>query len=482
MSTEKLPSKQHDFSQWYNRVIYDAQLVDESPTRGCIVLRPYGYALWENIVRLLDARFKERGIQNAYFPLLIPESFLKKEAQHVEGFSPELAVVTHAGGKQLEEPYVIRPTSETIIYHMMARWISSWRDLPLQINQWANVIRWEMRTRPFLRTAEFLWQEGHTAHADRDEALTKVKEMLAVYVDVLQNELCIPLFTGEKTPKERFAGADVTMTMEAMMPDGRALQMGTSHLLAHTFPAAYGVSFQDKDGSVKSPWCTSWGFTTRSIGAAVMVHGDDNGLVLPPSIAQYQIVIVPIYKTPEEQADVLAAAQQYKKILQDAGMRVHIDTRDERPGAKYFYWELRGVPIRLELGPRDVAAQTVMAVPRVIAEGAPKKCVVAAAEITTALPAMLKELARLLFERALAYRSKNIASTVTDSFESFAELLQKQNLFLKTGWCFDRGCEEALTAYQGSIRCILDEMPAPGAKCFCCKKTATHVVIAAKSY
>lgn len=482
MSTNKLPSKAHDFFGWYNEVIYQAQLVDESPTRGCVVLRPYGYALWENISKEVDRRFKKNGVQNAYFPLLIPESFLKKEAEHVEGFSPELAVVTHAGGKKLEEPYVIRPTSETIIYHSLSRWISSWRDLPIQINQWANVVRWEMRTRPFLRTAEFLWQEGHTAHVSREEAYAKTKEMLELYTTYISEELCIPLFTGKKTPKERFAGADETMTMEGMMPDGKALQMGTSHLLAQSFPAAYGVQFQDKDGQMKAPWCTSWGITTRLIGAAVMVHGDDAGLVLPPAIAQYQVVIVPIFKTEDERVAVMTAAQAYSDMLDAVGIRVTIDSRDERPGAKFFYWELRGVPIRLELGPRDVAAGTVMCAPRLVAEGAERKTVLQHDHVVMGVTHALKALSTLLKERALMYRKAQTQELYAASIETFGKTIEEYNGFVKTGWCFARECEDGLAEFKGSIRCILDEQVPDNAKCFGCQKPASHVVLAAKSY
>ncbi len=482
MSNAKLPSKLTDFTGWYNEVIYQAELVDESPTRGCVVLRPYGYALWENIVRILDARFKEKGIQNAYFPLLIPESFLRKEANHVEGFSPELAVVTHAGGKQLEEPYVIRPTSETIIYHMMSRWITSWRDLPLQLNQWANVVRWEMRTRPFLRTAEFLWQEGHTAHATREEALAKAQEMLELYTQVIREELCIPLFTGQKTPKERFAGADATFTMEGMMPDGKALQMGTSHLLAHSFPAAYGVQFQDKDGQMKSPWCTSWGFTTRVIGATIMVHGDDAGLVLPPAIAQYHVVIVPIFKTEEEKNVVYAVASEHKASLEQAGIRVHIDMRDERPGAKFFFWELRGVPIRLEMGPRDVSQQTVILVPRVVAHNTDRKSVVSFDALVSTVRTALKSFSQLLYQRALAYRDTQMIEQSSDSIESFGKVIEECNGFVKAGWCFSRECEDALIPYKGSIRCIIDEPVSNESLCFSCRTPAKHIVLAAKSY
>jgi len=365
---------------------------------------------------------------------------------------------------------------------MMARWISSWRDLPLQLNQWANVVRWEMRTRPFLRTAEFLWQEGHTAHATREDALAKTKEMLGVYIKFISEELCIPVFSGEKTPKERFAGGEATFTMEGMMPDGKALQMGTSHLLSHSFPAAYGVQFQDKDGQMKSPWCTSWGVTTRMIGAAIMVHGDDAGLVLPPAIAQYQVVIVPIFKSEEEKATVLAAAQAHKHALEAAGVRAHMDLRDERPGAKFFHWELRGVPLRLELGPRDVAQKVVMLVPRLVSDGAERKKVVGAGELVATVHGALKDLATLLFARAKAYRDAQLISASQRTLAQFGKMIEEYNGFVRTGWCFDRTCEEALVAYKGSIRCILDEVVPDGAECFCCQKPATHMVLAAKSY
>jgi len=482
MSNEKLPLKSKDFFGWYNEVIYQAQLIDESPTRGCVVLRPYGYSLWENISKEIDRQFKKHGIQNAYFPLLIPESFLKKEADHVEGFSPELAVVTHAGGKKLEEPYVIRPTSETIIYNSLARWISSWRDLPIRINQWANVVRWEMRTRPFLRTSEFLWQEGHTAHITKEEALVQAAEILELYTHFITHELCIPVFTGKKTPKERFAGADQTLTMEAMMPDGKALQMGTSHVLAQSFPAAYGVQFQDKDGMMKTPWCTSWGITTRLIGAAVMVHGDDNGLILPPAIAQYQVVVIPIFRTEDERATVFEAASRYQKLLEESGLRVHIDTRDERPGAKFFYWELRGVPIRLELGPRDVAAGAVLIAPRIVAENEQRKITVSSELVVGSVHTALHTLRSLLYARALAYRAEQVREVYQGDIATFGKTIEEYNGFVRTGWCFDRGCENELTEYKGSIRCILDEIVPDNAQCFACKKPATHVVIVAKSY
>lgn len=483
MSNTQLPSKHSDFSSWYQEVIHAAQLVDQSPTRGCIVFRPYGYAMWEHVSKNLDARFKAHGVENAYFPLLIPESFLKREADHVEGFAPEVAVVTHAGGKELEEKYVIRPTSETIIYHMFARWISSWRDMPLKVNQWANVVRWEMRTRPFLRTAEILWQEGHSAHASREEADDMARTMHSTYTDFLENDLCIPVFKGRKTDKERFAGADTTYTMEAMMPDGKALQMGTSHLLAHGFPAAYGVQFQDKDGGLKSPWCVSWGMTTRTIGAAVMVHGDDAGLVLPPAIAPHQVVIVPIFKNDEEKAAVMARARDYMALLGSAGIRVHCDDRDERPGAKFFHWELRGVPVRLELGPRDVASDTCMTVARVCdPQGARKRTVPSSALVDT-IKALLAELQRYLKERAQTYRDAQVQEMTPDQAGGkFGDFIESYSGFIKAPWCRDAACEASLADHKASIRCILDQPTAVDAPCFSCKKSAVFTVIVAKSY
>lgn len=476
----KLPVMADNFSEWYHEVITQGKLVDASPTRGCVVLRPYSFAIWENIQAGLDKRFKKVGVENAYFPLLIPESFLKKEADHVEGFSPELAVVTHAGGKKLEEPYVVRPTSETIIYHMFSRWISSWRDLPMKINQWANVVRWEMRTRPFLRTTEFLWQEGHTAHATHEEADTTAQKMLSLYADFIENDLCIPLFIGRKTAKERFAGAQETYCMEAMMPDGKALQIGTSHLLAHKFPAAYGVQFQDKDGELRSPWCTSWGTTTRMIGALVMVHGDDNGLCLPPAVAPYQVVIVPIYRKDEERDVVLAAAKKHAASLEDMGIRVHIDTRDERPGAKFYSWELRGAPIRIELGPRDVASDSMMIATRVALPGRERKVAVNATEMPAAITDLMTEIPQQMRENA-RYMYADLERTQTKLSE-FGPGMAKSNGYVRTAWCQSAACEEQLEQYKAGIRCILDDAVADSTHCFSCDTAGSARVLIAKGY
>src|SRR5260221_651221 len=360
---KKLTTRKADFSAWYNEVVLRSELADYSPVRGCMVIRPNGYGIWERMQRTLDDMFKATGHQNAYFPLFIPESFLRKEAEHVEGFAPEVAVVTHAGGKKLEEALIVRPTSETIIYSMFAKWVQSYRDLPLLINQWANVVRWEMRTLLFLRTAEFLWQEGHTAHATHDEAEVEARKMLGVYRDFMEGYIAMPVITGEKTDAERFAGALRTYCVEAMMQDNKALQAGTSHKLGQKFAKGVDLKFQTEAGGTDYAWKTSWGGTPRMVGGLVMTHGDDNGNVVPPLLAPIELVIVPIYRNDEERTNVLEAANRIAGLLgawdrrESSRLRVHIDARDGmKPGAKYYEWEMRGIPLRLELGPRDLAA------------------------------------------------------------------------------------------------------------------------------
>src|SRR5579862_6675510 len=358
---KKLPDIKQDFSGWYNEVIYDAELVDHAPVKGCMVVRPYGWAIWERIKEILDGRIKATGHHNALFPLFIPESFLKKEAEHVAGFAPELAVVTHAGGKPLEEPLVVRPTSETVIGEFMAKWISSHRDLPMLLNQWANVVRWELRPRMFLRTTEFLWQEGHTAHVNEADAMREtVLALDELYARTARELAAMPVVEGEKTPGERFAGAVRTLTIEAMMRDGRALQAGTSHYMGTNFARAFGIQFTGGDGERSYAHTTSWGMSTRIIGGVIMTHGDDKGLVLPPRLAPYQVVIVPVGRDGGG-ADVIAAATALARRLADAGIRAHVDSRPQlSPGFKFNDWELRGVPLRLELGPRDLAAGTTV--------------------------------------------------------------------------------------------------------------------------
>jgi prolyl-tRNA synthetase len=363
---KKLTTRAEDFSAWYNEVVLRAELADYSPVRGCMVIRPDGYGIWERMQRALDDMFKATGHRNAYFPLLIPQSFLAKEAEHVEGFAPETAVVTHGGGKELEEPLVIRPTSETIIYAMFAKWVQSYRDLPLLINQWANVVRWELRTRLFLRTLEFLWQEGHTAHATEDEAELETRRMLGVYREFQEGWMAMPVVTGIKTNAEKFAGALRTYACEAMMQDNKALQASTSHNLGQNFAKAFDLKFQSESGSTEFAWNTSWGASTRMIGALVMTHGDDKGLRIPPRLAPVEAVIIPIWKTDEDKARVLATAHQVVADLGDwklgdSRLRIQVDARDTvRSGAKHYEWELRGVPVRIELGPRDLEKGQVM--------------------------------------------------------------------------------------------------------------------------
>ena len=361
MAEQKLPTRTEDYSEWYNQVVLRAEMADYAPVRGCMIVRPYGWALWENITAQLDRRFKATGHLNAAFPLLIPRSFIDKEKSHVAGFSPELAVVTHGGGEKLEEPLVIRPTSETIIGHAYAKWIQSYRDLPVLINQWNSVVRWELRTKLFLRTLEFFWQEGHTAHATAEEADFETRQMANVYADFAVKEAAIPVIVGRKSESEKFAGADVTYSLEAMMGDGKALQFCTSHNLGQNFAKAFDIKYLDKTGVQQHCWTTSWGLSTRTVGAIIMVHGDDQGLILPPHLAPFQIVIVPIYKTDEEKASVLENARKLRAELVDAGIRVKMDEREgASPGFKFNDWEMRGVPLRMELGPKDVAKASVV--------------------------------------------------------------------------------------------------------------------------
>lgn len=476
---DKLSNIHENFSEWYQDIITQAELADHSPTRGCMVIRPYGYAIWENIQKVLDKKFKEMGIQNAYFPLLIPESFLKKEAKHVEGFSPELAVVTHAGGKELEEPLVVRPTSETIIYYMFSKWIKSWRDLPLKLNQWANVVRWEMRTRPFLRTTEFLWQEGHTAHSSFEEAHEMAIAMLKVYTSFAEEYLAIPSISGQKSEGERFAGADQTYTFEGIMPDGKALQMGTSHILSQSFSKAFDIFYQATDGSVQSPFCTSWAITTRLIGALVMIHGDQNGLIMPPKIAPIQVVIVPIYKTEEEKSKVLEVAEKIKKILSTSGHSVILDSDDTKtPGAKFYHWELKGVPIRIEIGPKDLQKNQLVLVNRAKEDKASKKTFVSIDKVELAVADLLDTIHNELLDRAKT-KVKNLWKQ-GDKLSDFGPILENSNGFYQTGWCNSSSCEQELKNYKATIRCLLDQKLHK--MCFNCDKPSVTDIIVAKAY
>ena len=470
-----------DFSAWYNELVARAELADYSPVRGCMVIRPNGYAIWEQMQRALDQMFKDTGHQNAYFPLFIPQSFLSREAEHVEGFAPETAVVTHGGGKELEEPLVVRPTSETIIYAMYAKWIQSYRDLPLLINQWANVVRWELRTRLFLRTTEFLWQEGHTAHATETEAEEETLRMLGVYRRFAEEWMAMPVITGRKTEGERFAGALRTYAIEALMQDNKALQAGTSHNLGQNFARAFEVTFQTADGGLDHVWNTSWGVSTRLVGALIMTHSDDAGLVCPPRLAQWQVVIVPIHRTDEERADVLAAADRLLKELRAGGIRAHLDARDGmKPGAKYYEWEARGVPLRLEVGPRDVAAGTAMLARRV----GPRKEPVSMVGIVPRIETEMVEMQALLFEAARARREA--ASVRGATRDVLIARMEGPGGFVYGGFCGDPACEaEIKEQTKATIRVLPDEefrSPETPATCLWCGRPSQGEAVWAKAY
>jgi prolyl-tRNA synthetase len=466
-----------DYNQWYLDVIQAAELADYSPVKGCMVIRPNGYALWEGIQRVLDGMFKDTGHVNAYFPLLIPESFFKKEAEHVEGFAPECAVVTHGGGQKLEEPLFIRPTSETIIWSMYKRWISSHRDLPILINQWANVVRWEMRTRLFLRTTEFLWQEGHTAHATEDEAQEETVRMLGVYRRLAEQYLAIPVVPGVKSDREKFAGAIRTYTIEAMMQDRRALQAGTSHMLGQNFAKAFDVTFQDESGQRQLVWATSWGLSTRMIGAIIMCHSDDKGLVVPPRIAATQAVVVPI---PGKKADPAAVVAEARRLADETGLgrAIRVDDRENQsPGWKYHHWEQRGVPVRIELGPRDIENGQAVLVRRDTGEKTP----VPRDRLAEALRDLLEAIQKNLYDRALAFRQQN--TLTVDSAADFREKIENPGGFLLAHWCGDGACEAKVQEEtKATIRCIPLDAPSEQGQCPFCGKPSSRRVIYDKAY
>jgi len=479
MSDLKLTTRAEDFSEWYNQVVLRAELADYAPVRGCMIVRPYGWALWENITAALDRRFKATGHVNAAFPLLIPRSFIEKEKSHVAGFSPELAVVTHGGGEKLEEPLVIRLTSETIIGHMYAKWIQSYRDLPVLINQWNSVLRWELRTRLFLRTLEFFWQEGHTAHATAEEAEAETRQMVDVYTDFAMNEAAVPVIPGRKSEAEKFAGADITYSLEAMMGDGKALQFCTSHNLGQNFAKAFEIRYLDKIGVLQHCWTTSWGLSTRVVGAIIMVHGDDQGLILPPRLAPYQLVIVPIFKTDEEKATVFENAQRLRKELVAAGIRVKMDEREGMsPGFKFNDWEMRGVPLRMELGPKDVAKGAVVLARR-DRPGKEGKSFVPQQGIAAAVTQALEEIQKSLHDRALAFRK---ASTVdTSDYAEFKAAVEKGFAF--SWWCGGSECEAKIKEEtKATMRCIPLEQPGGSGKCVFCGKESKEKAIFAKAY
>ncbi|MGI5915940.1 MAG: proline--tRNA ligase [Anaerolineae bacterium] len=479
---EKITPRADDYSRWYLDVIREAELAENSPVRGCMVIRPYGYQLWEGVRDGLDRRFKATGHQNAYFPMFIPMSFIQKEASHVEGFSPELAVVTIGGGKELEEPLVVRPTSETIIGHMYSRWIQSYRDLPVLINQWANVVRWEMRTRPFLRTMEFLWQEGHTAHATAEEALEETLRMLDVYADFAINDAAIPVIKGLKSEREKFAGAVDSYTIEAMMGNGWALQSGTSHYLGENFARAFDITYLDQNNEMRYCHTTSWGVSTRMVGAIIMAHGDDQGLRLPPVIAPIQVVIVPIWRKDTERGDVMTHAQRAQAALQDAGIRVHLDDReDQTPGFKFNDWEMRGVPVRVEIGPRDVQQNAVVLARRDRPGREGKEFGVPIDGITGRVRELLDEVQAGLLQQATEYRDANTHRV--DSYEEFKEVLNTNGGFLRVHWAGSREDEERIQEEtRATLRCLPLDAPEGEGTCFFTGKKTDRIAIFARAY
>src|SRR6478752_6363830 len=463
--TEITPRSQ-DFSRWYLDVVRRAELADYSPVKGCMVIRPYGYAIWELIQQAFDREFKRTGHVNAYFPLFIPESLLKKEAEHVEGFAPQVAYVTHGGGEELEEKLVVRPTSEAIIGTMYAKWVQSWRDLPVLLNQWANVVRWEKVTRPFLRTTEFLWQEGHTAHETEAEAEAETLKILDLYAETLETELAIPAIKGMKSESEKFAGALRTYSIEALMGDGRALQAGTSHNLGQNFAKAFDITFQARDKSVQHVWGTSWGVSTRLVGGVIMTHGDDSGLVLPPRVAPYQVVIVPIGRENWRET-VLPKAQEIQRQLVAAGIRVTLDERDERPGWKFAEWELRGVPLRLEIGPKDIEKSEVLIARRDTRE----KQSVPMAGLADKLRELLNDVQRTLLERARQFREEHTIRV--NDYQAFKEAMEGRPGFVIAPWCGSADCEAQIkTDTQATIRNMPIDGAAPAHGCIRCNAPA----------
>ncbi len=478
-TVKEITPKSQDYSQWYLDVVLKAELADYGPVKGCMVIRPYGYALWEALQQDLDRRIKETGHVNAYFPLFIPKSFLEKEKEHVEGFSPQCAWVTVGGGEELEEPLAIRPTSESLICPMYAKWVRSWRDLPILINQWANIVRWEKVTRPFLRTTEFLWQEGHTLHATAEEAQEETLRILDLYRNCVEDVLAMPVLAGQKTESEKFAGALRTYAIEALMGDGRALQAGTSHNLGQHFAKAYGISFLDKNQKQALPWSTSWGASTRLIGGLIMTHGDDSGLILPPKVAPHQVVIVPI---PPRKGDlneaILPKAREIQKGLRGEGIRVHLDDRDtQAPGFKYADWEMRGVPLRLELGPKDLEKDQCVLVRRDTREKLP-----------TPLPGLATRIAELLatIQTDLLARARGFVADNTrpaSSYDEFKDIMATRRGFIRAGWCGEAECEAAIKAEtKATIRVIPIFEEAAAGVCVRCGKASPREVYYAQAY
>ncbi len=470
-----ITTREQNFSQWYIDIVLKSEMTDYSPVKGCMVIRPTGYGIWENIQKHLDRMFKETGHVNAYFPMLIPESFLKKEAEHVEGFAPECAVVTHAGGKQLEEPLVVRPTSETMVWAMYKNWINSYRDLPILINQWANVCRWEMRTRLFLRTTEFLWQEGHTAHATEQEAIEETEQMVNIYQKFCEEYMAMPVIVGTKSEQEKFAGAVKTLSIEALLQDGKALQAGTSHYLGQNFAKAFDVKFQNQNKEQEYVYASSWGVSTRLIGAMVMSHSDDNGLVIPPKLASLPVVFVPIWRSDEEMELVLKNADEMTQGWDKLFFK--IDDRDNiKPGRKFNEWELKGIPIRIEIGPRDCESKEVVVVRRDTGE-----------KVTMPMEGLLPKLEALLDDiqdNLLANAKKRMVegTHIADDFKEYKKAV-KTGGFYKIHWCGENSCEDYIQERSKStIRCIPFDAPDEEGECIVCQKPSKRRVIAAQSY
>ncbi len=484
----QITSRDTDFSQWYLDVIKEADIAENSHVRGCMVIKPYGYAIWENIQKFLDLEFKKLDVQNAYFPLLIPKSFLEKEAQHVEGFAKECAMVTHhrleeKDGKlilagELEEPFAIRPTSETIIYDTFSKWVQSYRDLPLLINQWANVFRWEMKTKPFLRTSEFLWQEGHTAHATKEDADAKTLQMLNVYSKLLESQLAISTFAGRKTETEKFAGSEYTTTLEAMMQDGKALQSCTSHMLGQNFAKSFNVTFLNENQERQYVWQTSWGLSTRVIGAMIMSHSDDKGLVIPPNIAPIQVVIIPIYANTEDEKKVMEKVVKIKTDLEKENIRLKVDNREGRPGFKYFEWERKGVPLRIEIGPKDVVKNSSVVVDRL--EG--NKSFIEDNSITEFIKENLEKIQSKLLEKNKNFRLENTREVST--YQEFKNMIEEKPGFIFAHLCLNNNCEEIIKKETGfSTRCVpFDGGIGSLGKCIYCEKEGPNKVLFAKAY
>jgi prolyl-tRNA synthetase len=474
---KEITPQSEDFSRWYIDVIKKADLMSYSPVRGCIVFKPDGYEIWELIQRELDARFKETGHRNAYFPMFIPESFFQKEKEHVEGFNPELPWVTEAGGEKLEERLAIRPTSETMIGHMYSEWINSYRDLPLLINQWANVVRWEKRTQPFLRTSEFLWQEGHTAHENEEDARRETMQMLEIYRDFAENFLAIPVIMGQKTPSEKFAGAVDTYSIEAMMKDGKAVQAGTSHYLGTNFAVAFDIKYLDRENRHQFCHTTSWGVSTRLIGALIMVHGDDRGLALPPKVAPTQVVMIPI-GPPKTREQVVNRTNELFAALKKAGIRVKVDDRpDQSPGWKFNEYEMRGVPLRVELGPRDMENGQVVLVSRISGE----KRIVSQDNFVDEVKRMLDEIQQQMFERAKQFRDEHFGSV--DTLEEMKKFLEEKRGFLLAGWCGSDACEARVKEETGATSRNIPFSPAEHkTNCLVCGEQAKHTVVFGRAY